>query len=1070
MQCTKCQFTLADNQRFCPECGTQRQKTCPACHAEYEANHKFCGKCGTPLDGGSIPAASRVEQPEHLPIQPIVDNTHFEPVLRHVSILFADIKGSTAAISELDPEDARNTLRPVVEIMLSAIYQYNGTVIHTAGDGIVAIFGAPQSYEDHALRACLAACLMQAQLHSLTGGLKIRVGLSTGEILMDIVGTRSKRIEYDISGAAVNLAARMEQSATPGSILITKSTFVLVEEIVRVKPVVKLEVKGFSEAVEAYELIGLKDENNLIAIKYRPSFIPFVGRDDIMLELNKLLQLATSGHGNMVSLEAEAGQGKSRIISELLTGAESSDLQVIYGGGFSHTNHITLFPIIQIFRKILDIKADDSLVDIEKKIIPFIENAKTPQAASAALSLLNVTHQSSAWNKLDTNIKHQYVFSVGMEILKQVSLKTPLVLILEDLHWVDEESEAFIDYLLSQIGELPILLLSTYRPGYHDKRLKQVNYTAIKIGPIADEQLKMVLDIILGIHPSILTLKNDILHAAAGNPFFMQEMISSLVQDQVLIGNMGNYHLSTEKLASKIKLPESIFALLQTKIDKLPAEQKELLQTAAVAGERFLYALIEKLSETEISITRLNLNKLTDAHFVFEVQLYPELEFSFDHALIQEVLYSTLLKSVRNKIHLKILELLEKLPKDKLEEKIEILATHAYAGQDWQKAFHYCSRAAEKGFVLNTLKSAIQYCKQAVDAAAHIEDQSTIIDKLILVHMDMGHAFLHLGLPIEQAAQCDIASQLAIESNNIELQSLTNSFQCASKLGLGHAAEALPYATQAYQQALQIKSEPLLHLAEFMLLHCYFFAGDYEKAAQVGMTLLTTTPDIHYYIKIFRLDINVIAILFVVMAQVNLGKFSIIEERTPLYLSAIDEMEQSSVTSTFVLAALGIAHVQQGDYSPQVESYLKTASQHCFDIKMIILLPVIDAALACLYFRTNRGEEGLKLLNHAIDTAEQIHFSFTAIASLSFISEGLLLSGQLDKAKDFTVNALQISEKRGLQGNIAMLTRILADIEMSLPAPDKALIQKLLENALQSAQALSMAPLEMYCRLALAKL
>jgi class 3 adenylate cyclase len=988
-------------------------------------------------------------------------STNSEATLRHVSILFADIKGSTSVISKLDPEEARKILAPVVEEMLSAVYQYNGTIIHTAGDGIIAAFGAPQSYEDHALRACLAACLMQSQIKSLEGELKIRVGLNTGEVFMNIVGTKSQHIEYDIAGAAVNLAATMEKTAKPGTVQMTKNTFTQVKEVVN--------AECLSETEETYELKGIKDEHNLIAIKYRPSFIPFVGRDDIMRQLNNLLQQAKSGKGSMVALEAEAGQGKSRIISELLKDTGASQLQVVFAGGFSHTTNVTLFPVTQIFQKLMDVNPDDSIDEIKKIIRPFIAKIKKPFAENAMLSLLNITQHSPEWDQLDAQIKNKAVFSIGRKILKEISAKKPLVLILEDLHWVDKTSEKFIDRLLRKISERSIFILATYRPGYHDERLNLPDYSLIKVGPIQEDQLNRVLDIILGTHDSIQNLKKDILHACAGNPFFMQEMISSLISDNILLGNTGNYHLNPENVAKKVKLAESIFALLQTKIDKLPIQQKELLQAAAVVGERFQYDLIEEISETESKITRDNLNKLTNAHYIYEAQLYPELEFSFNHALIQEALYSTLLKSVRNKIHCKILTILEQLPEDKKDEKIGILAGHAFSGQNWEKAFRYCARASENALVLNSIESAIQFGKQAVEAAAHLEDQSNIIEELTRVHFDIGHAYIHLGSPAEQAIESEKALELALKSKNRALEAQARSFNAVTKLGSCPATEALLYAESGYELAKHANSEHSLHFAECILLQCYIFVGQYKNADRIGKILFSAIPGFNYFIKELRIDVGTLSIFYLTVAQVAMGDFSAVEDKMKLYLSSID-MEQSTMGSAMVLSGIAYALLMKGESFEKTEYYLHTAIRHATDANMIILNITSYAALAHIYFRTGRREEGMVLLDRALAIGESLHFAFIATFSMGLLAEDLLLSHQLERATQFIQTTMEICKNRRLPGMIAWLSRVSAEIDMQLPDPDYHAIKLKLEDALQQSTALHMTLHEAHCHAAFAKL
>ncbi|STX29280.1 adenylate cyclase [Legionella beliardensis] len=1055
MYCNQCHFILQE-QKFCPQCGTPTRvtKTCPNCHKECSLDSNFCGECGTSL----------VTQPK--PIQPMANRKDSEAIKKHVSILFADIKESTSAISNLDPEEARNLLSPAIEKMLNAVYQYSGTIIHTAGDGIVAIFGAPQALEDHAFRACLAANFMQTQLNALPLGLKIRVGLNSGEILMDVVGRSEQHLEYDITGAAVNLAARMEQTATPGNIQITKHTLILVKDAVEVESIGRITIKGFSEPVEVFKLKGIKDESNLISLKYRPTFTPFVGRNDTIKKLNELLDLAEAGQGSMVCLEAEAGQGKSRVIYELLN--NNTSLQIIYSGGFSHLCNVTLFPIVQLFRKLLDIHQDDLTENIYDKVCPYTKDLTVPYATDAALSLLNSSGYSKAWEKLAPQLKHKYLFLIGIAILTKACTNKTLVLIIEDLHWIDNETENFISLLLNEIHKLKILLIGTYRPSFNDTWLKNPNYHLIKLGPIPQKHLKTLADIILGTHPSINSLKKDILHACSGNPFFIQEIIDSLIADNLLTGRLGNYQLDTVNFAKRSKLPESIFALLQTKIDKLPAHQKELLEIASVIGERFPYTLIAQLSTTENKVTRKNLNQLTALNYIYEAQLYPDLEFSFSHALIQEVLYNTLLKKVRHQIHLKILEFFECLPEDQKKEKIQILANHAYLGQHWEKAFYYCAQAAEKTFIINALKLTIQYSKQAIEAAAYIKDQSSIIDSLIMVHIDMMHAYLHLGLPEEQGPILEKILKLSVEAKRPAVKCAVYGAYATFIMGISCPQHAEPFLEKANQYAKESKRQDLMKFVDFAFLLRYTLGGDYIKGQKIGRTFLAQQASQDFFCPEFRLNFRYVGIIILMINQLTSGAFLDFDRQIEFYSTCFN-LTEPSIYSAGITTALGTALVQKGDFSSTAERYLHLAIYYLIEVNFFLILPLAQAALALLYLNTKRLKEGKEQLEKAQNSIELVGYYLSSNYSVGFIAEGLLLSGQLTKADKFIQNALALSEKRNLKGNMAWLKRLSAEIALKKSKLNPLKIKNLLEEALILTKETHMKIQEGKCHLTLAK-
>jgi len=1032
---------------------------CPKCGAPCQQNDKFCAQCGTRLD-------DTLDEPKlTVPAQPLVQKIKTKGVRKHATVLFADIKGSTAMIEGLDPEEASETLGPAIEKMLSSVYQYDGTIIHTAGDGIVAIFGAPQTREDHALRASLAALLMQEKLKTLPNALQIRVGLNSGEVLLDVVGDE-QHLEYDITGPIVNLAARMEQTAKPGTIQMTNETLKLVEQHVTTISLGEVEVKGFQHPVSVFELVSIKENANLIEIKNRPILLPFVGREKEMQTLETLLKESKSGKGKAVGILGEAGQGKSRLIYEFTHSETAKSCTLLIGGGLSHTTNIPLLPIYHLFRNLIGMIKGESIAKTKEKFQLFLTGIDLPYALNAALALIDAPIHDESWNKLAPNLKQKYMFDIGIRILFNFAAKRQLILIMEDLHWIDSETEAFLDLLISKLNQSNLFFFGTYRAEYKAIWANRPSYTQINLTPLTTENEEIILTTLLGHDQTIIPIKQKLLNTCAGNPFFLEEMIQTLINEKILVGEAKNYYLNPTVVTENIRLPETIFAVLQMQIDRLPPLLKEVLSVASVIGEVFSYSFIAKLMEVDQKDLRQSLGALSDEHYIFEIQLYPEPKFSFKHALIQEVIYNGLLKATRRSLHLKILALMERLKQDPMDS-IELMANHAYLGEDWSKAFDYCSKAGEQAFVLNAMKISVQFYQRAIHAANQFEMNEEFIEQLMFTHIELGHAFLRLGRFEEQGAELIKAMELATKHNNIYLQSIITGYFCAQALGLGGSRQALEYAEKSYRLAQECQSKDALIWSQNLLVHAYVFLGKYDKLNAIANEQLKTEPNLSYTSRVLKMPMGYLTVLIQALGNANTGDFSDIESKKETLLASVD-ITQPSNAAYLVEGALSITYVFKGDFDKAIP-YLARTLHFVTEMEMVNAIPVWSACLGYCYLQVGKREEGQQCIEQAIQMARAMQFSFFIVFGLGLMAESLLLLGEKEKAKEFNDESLKIVREREFKGLEAWLLRTSAEIDLYLPNPDYAAIQQTLEDALQKSIQLGMFTHVAHCHRILSK-
>jgi class 3 adenylate cyclase len=620
---------------------------------------------------------------------------------KQVTVLFADLKGSMELLADRDPEDARKLLDPVLELMMEAVHHYEGTVNQAAGDGIMALFGAPLAHEDHAVRACYAALRMQETVkrhaadvlraHGIN--IQIRVGLNSGEVVVGAVGS-DLRMDYTAIGRTTHLAARMEQLASPGSILVTPSTLELVDGFVTVKPLGPVPVKGLIDPLEVHEVTGVGPVRTRFQSVARRGLTPFVGRERELEQLHHAQQLADSGHGQVVALVAEAGVGKSRLVFELTHSPVQEGWLVMECAAISYGKAMSYLPVVNLLKGYFEITEQDSLQTISDKVntkLLALDGELAP-TRPALLALLDVPVNDPAWQTLDPSERRRRMLDGVRYLLLREARQRPLLLIFEDLHWIDSETQAVLDSLVEGLGSIRILLLATFRPEYNHGWAGKTYYSQLRLDALAGESGSRLLAALLGDDHTLSSLKQ--LLANHGNPFFLEETVRALVETKALEGSLGSYRLT--RPIEAIQVPATVQVILASRIDRLSLEDKHLLQIAAVIGRRVPFSLLRAVADLPDDALRGGLDRLQAAEFMYETGLFPDLEYSFKHVLTQEVAYSGMLQDRRRELHAQIVSSIETLHHNRLDEQIELLAHHALRGELREKAVSYLRQAGVK--------------------------------------------------------------------------------------------------------------------------------------------------------------------------------------------------------------------------------------------------------------------------------------------------------------------------------------------------------------------------------------
>ena len=513
--------------------------------------------------------------------------------------------GSTELIQHRDPEESQRLLDGVVQRMMAAVHRYEGTVSRLTGDGLMAMFGAPIAHEDHAVRACYAALAMLDAARAYADEarrvygepVQIRVGLNSGEVIVRLISD-DLHMDYTAMGPTVHLASRMEGLAEAGTALLSASTLALVEGIFEVRALGPLPVKGLSEPVPVYQVVGAGAARTRLHAAAARGLTRFVGRDEERAALSRALARARAGQGQVVALVGEPGVGKSRLVLETTGAAEADGWTVLQAGAASYDTATPYLPVIDLLRGYCRIEASDDAETIVEKVrsrLLGLDPALAP-TLPALLALLDAPVEDAAWAALDPPGRRRATLDALTRLLLRESRERPLLLVVEDLHWLDSESQALLDALVDGLPTARILLLVNFRPEYTHGWGNKGHYTQLRIDALEQASAEDLLAALLGEDAPLGPLKALLIDRTEGNPFFLEESVRSLVETGVLAGERGAYRLA--RSIDAIRVPATVESVLAARIDRLPPEEKRLLQTAAVIGKDVPFALLQAIAET----------------------------------------------------------------------------------------------------------------------------------------------------------------------------------------------------------------------------------------------------------------------------------------------------------------------------------------------------------------------------------------------------------------------------------------------------------------------------------------
>jgi class 3 adenylate cyclase/tetratricopeptide (TPR) repeat protein len=1014
--------------------------------------------------------------PAHLAEKILTSKTALEGERKQVTVLFADLKGSMELLADRDPEEAQAILDPVLERMMAAVHRYEGTVNQVMGDGIMALFGAPIAHEDHAVRACYAALAMQgavkqyaAEVQRAKGvPIQMRVGLNSGEVVVRAIGS-DLRMDYTAVGQTTHLAARMEQLAMPGSILITVDVLRLVEGYVQVDPLGAVPIKGLQEPAEVYEVTGAGPVRTRLQAAAARGLTPFVGRQPELETLHYALDRAGRGQGQVVAVIGEPGVGKSRLFWEFTQSHRTQGWLLLESRAVSYGKAVAYLPVIDLLKTYVGIETRDDARRIREQVtgkLLTLDRTLEP-TLPAILALLDVPVEDAQWQAMDPLQRRRHTLEAIKCLLLRESQVQPLLLVFEDLHWIDSETQALLDRLVESLPTTRVLLLVNYRPEYQHGWGSKTYYTQVRLDPLPGAHADELLQALVGDDPSVAALKPLLITRTEGNPFFLEESVRTLVEIHRLVGEPGAYRLATS--IQTLQIPATVQAVLAARIDRLPLEEKRLLQTAAVIGTEVPLLLLQTLADLPMVALHRSLTHLQAAEFLYETRLFPEHEYTFKHALTHEVAYGSLLQERRRALHARIGEALEALAGKRLAEQVEQLAHHAVRGEVWDKALVYLRQAGEKVMMRSAHREAVGYLEQALSALSHLPETRDTREQAIDLRLalrtaltplgDVEHILAYLREAEALAAALDDPRRLGRVSDFL---SFHYHFVGIHEQAIAAAQRALALAATSGDGVLQARANEHLGIASHA-------QGDYRRAIAYFEQTVAFFGGPRHRERFGNVFLPaVLSRAYLAWCHAELGAFA--EGRT-CGEAGLQIAEAVAHPGSLVRAywGLGLLALCQGDLSMALPR-LERAVGLCQAADLPNLFVRMAAPLGAAYTLAGRVAEAVPLLTQAMAQATAMERLDVQNVCRLPLGEAQLLAGHLEEAQPIAEQALMFAREHQERGNQAYALRLLGDIAARRDHPEDEPAEAHYFQALALAEELGMHPLMAHCHLGLGTL
>ena len=808
------------------------------------------------------------------------ENTNYtESDRRLVTVMFADISGFTAMSEKMDPEEVSEVMKDCFSMMGECIEEHGGTIDKFIGDCVMVLYGAPKAQEDAPHRALNTALEIKKKLQKfnedkqLSIPLNIHIGINTGPVIAGMMGS-DKRQDFTVMGDAVNLASRMESTAETGDILVAEDTYRLTEGYFDFEPIGNVKVKGKEQPIKAYKVLGPRRIITRIDTCGMKGLSPFVGRNKEIEHLKDRLEQANEGHGQVVGIMGEPGVGKSRLICQFRDSLTASEYTIIEGGCIHYGDAIPYLPILDLLKDYFDIKEDEDESSMKKKISEKVAQLtiQPSQILPPLYEILSLTGEDEEYLKLDGKQRRDKVFDAIRLILIAESQIKPVIVIVEDLHWIDKTSEEFLSYLINSIGAARIMLILLYRPEYTHSWANKTYYSQVRVDQLSK---KTSADLVQGILCGEVdaSLGDFIVARTEGNPLFIEELTQNLVENGSITKDEGRYLLSLKP--TDIQVPATIQGIIAARLDRLEGNLKKIMQMASVIGREFAVRILQSVANLREDLNSSLLN-LQDLEFIYEKNLFPELEYIFKHALTRDVAYNSLLIKKRKETHERVGQAIEMIYADRLEEFYEMLAYHYTLSENSQKAYEYLKLSGNKAVHNYANREAIRFYQEALKVLeAQSESEETRRERLGVCLSIIGPMWL-IGYPegtIEILHKAErLAQELGDESSLATVYSRMGNYHTIK----GNIPLAMEYSEKCFDAAEKIGSIELMAQIARDVGATYFLTGNCLKVNELSRRTLPSLEEHHREKDIYAGASNVYSVLsgYCGMSLGFLGEFT----------------------------------------------------------------------------------------------------------------------------------------------------------------------------------------------------
>ena len=1051
MTCPKCQTENPEGSNFCLKCGGKLEVQCPQCGNALPSAAVFCNQCGHNLK--KIEEVQPVDYsepqsytPKFLADKILTTRSSIEGERKLVTVLFADVAGYTAIAEKLEAEEIHLIMDDCFKILMDEIHKLEGTINQFTGDGVMALFGAPVSHEDHAQRACHTALSIQKAIGKYGEKIKndsgidfkMRVGLNSGPVIVGAIGD-NLRMDYTAVGDTTNLASRMENMARPDTILVSRHTHRLARNFFEFKSLGKIEIKGKKEPQEVFELIKVGEVDTRIGASVAKGLTRFVGRKRSMATLMEAFEKVRSKSGQIVGVVGEAGVGKSRLFLEFKNQLSEGKFTCLEGRCIQYGGSMVYLPILDILRSYLEIKEGDRDFLVKKKmkekILHLDGNLQT--VLPPFQELLSLEVEDEAYKKLEPMKKREKTFEGLRDLLVRESQNKPIILVVEDQHWIDRTSEEFLGYLIEWLANARILLILLYRPEYTHAWGSKSYYTKIGLDQLSIRTSTELVHSIMEGGEVVPELRELILSRSAGNPLFMEEFAHTLLENGSIQQKDNQYVLGRK--ASDIQVPDTIQGIIAARMDRLEDNLKRTMQVASVVGKDFAFRILQTIMGMKEGLKSHLLN-LQGLEFIYEKSLFPELEYVFKHALTQEVAYNSLLQKKRTVIHEKIGRAIEEIYLTRLEEFYEMLAYHYAKSEDTGKAYHYLKLSGKKATKNYSNSEAIRFYKEALDVLTSMPETGENKKEQIEVRLLMVLPIVSLGYPedsleILQAGET-LAKEVGDEQNLARFLSLIGQYYAFKGEDL---LQAIKYSEDSFKKAEKTTDIELMAPIGADLSMLYFWMGEYVKVTDIASKVIALLEKSQRQADVFGRPYSVYCFLLAQHAVCSwrMGNF---EEGESLFEKGLNF--SLKIKDIFSLGLLELHYGWdfglKGDAKKAIE-HLQNCIGYCEEGQIVSLVNVAWLGLGWAYWLMDELETARKYMEKGLKI--QIDAGVPYDLGLFYAVAGMvdLDCGDLKKAQNRAEEAVKISQKNHQHGEgfaWILLGRTLAKADP--PQTDKA--------------------------------